>query len=264
MSLAIIGGTGLENLSFIDSAKKQIIKTNYGKALIYRCEIEGNSFIFLPRHGLDHSLPPHLINYRANICALVKVGVKRVLSFCSVGSLDKDIPPGSLVMPEQFIDCTWGRESTFAEPGHNAHVEMTNPFCPSFSDEIAKIAQNINIEMRRDGVYVCTQGPRFETPAEIKAYALWGANLVGMTAVPECPLAREAGLCYASIAVVGNYAAGIAGTLALDEIENISVQKKPQLEAILKTLLSKGEAANCSCRLAKIASCENWDKQVTC
>lgn len=264
MTLAVIGGTGLDDFPFLQSAQKQIIKTNYGKALVYRCQAEGGPFFFLPRHGPEHSLPPHLINYRANICALVKVGVKRTLSLCSVGSLDKDIPPGSMVLCEQFIDRTWGRESTFAEVGNNAHVEMSAPFCPSFTDEIASIARKLDIALLRNGVYICTQGPRLETPAEIRAYAMWGANLVGMTAVPECPLAREAGLCYASLAVVGNYAAGIGGMIDLSEIEKISAQRKPQLAAIINSLLAQGEAPDCSCRLAKIVSCRNWDQSTSC
>ncbi|MGI5891391.1 MAG: S-methyl-5'-thioadenosine phosphorylase [Bacillota bacterium] len=262
MSLGIISGTGLYEFALMSSVQEDVMETPYGQATVYQTDYAGQPVVFLPRHGKRHSVPPHLINYRANIYALVVLGVKEVISLCCVGSLAREMSPGSLVLLEQFIDNTWGRECTFSAEGLVDHVDMTEPYCSRLGQTIMRAAQSRSVEIKTGGVYLCTQGPRFETPAEIKAYALWGANLIGMTGVPEAPLAREAGLCYASLAVVANYAAGMNEEEALDveSISNIMGNEKDSLESILEAILQQRNNSNmgCSCAAAKIAACNNW------
>jgi 5'-methylthioadenosine phosphorylase len=260
MSLGIISGTGLYDFALLAGGQKSLIKTPYGQATVYENDINGRHVVFLPRHGKGHSLPPHLINYRANICALSTLGVRDVLALCCVGSLKSEFGPGSLVLLEQFIDQTWGREMTFAAPGAVDHVDMTVPYCPRLSQSILKAADSCSLAVKTGGIYICAQGPRFETPAEIKAFAAWGANLVGMTGVPEAPLAREAGLCYAALAVVANYAAGLNQEESVDgdEISRIMDREKDHLENILRALISSYEPADCLCAQAKVSACRRW------
>jgi len=248
MVLGVIGGTGLEALPIFSSAVQENIVTPYGEVSLYTTKYKDIELCFLPRHGLTHSVPPHLINYRANIAALSKVGAKQVLAFCSVGSMVESIFPGSLVLMEQFVDATWGREHTFSELGCVGHVEMTNPYCPRLSALAKEAAAADGIKLTPSGVYYCTQGPRFETPAEIRAYAALGCNVVGMTSVPETPLAREAGLCLASIGVVGNYAAGLTAKIDGDDVTAKTRAAEYKICAIIESVASVlTEERSCSC-----------------
>ncbi len=259
MPLGIISGTGLYDLGLSSKSEEIKLKTPYGEVALYKSGAGNKELYFLPRHGIKHTLPPHLINYRANICALSLLGVNQVLAFCSVGSMDNKIPPGSLMLLEQFIDASWGREHTFCEEGSTGHVEMSEPYCPRLNRHLQKVAKKAGLNLPGGGVYLCTQGPRFETPAEIKAYASWGANLVGMTGVPEVSLAREAGLCYASVAVVANYAAGLAKTVDPDEITLATNLQQKNLAGLLELFIEEDYyGAACSCREAKIAPCFKW------
>ena len=255
MVLGVIGGTGLETLPIFYSAVQEDIATPYGEVSLYKTEYKGVELCFLPRHGLMHSVPPHLINYRANIAALSKVKAKQVLSFCSVGSMVESILPGSLVLMEQFVDATWGREHTFLEIGSVGHVEMTHPYCPRLSALSKEAAAANGIKLTTGGVYYCTQGPRFETPAEISFYAALGCTVVGMTSVPETPLAREAGLCLASIGVVGNYAAGLTSKIDSADVTVKTRAAEYKVCAIIESVAAVlTEERNCDCAEAGFIS----------
>ena len=171
----------------------------------------GEGVAFIARHGTGHSIAPHRINYRANIHALLEAGCDRILSVASVGGIGPDCLPGSLVVPDQLIDYTWGREMTFQGEGDPVvHFDFTEPYSPEWRGEVTSALAGLGIGFIDGGTYAATQGPRFETPAEIRRLAADGCSIVGMTGMPEAILAREAGLEYAAICPVGNLAAGIA------------------------------------------------------
>ena len=171
-----------------------------------------HELVFMSRHGRDHGTPPHLVNYRANIWALRELGVRKILATAAVGSLSENIQMGQLVLFDQFLDFTKSRPQTFYEGGQQGvlHVDMTEPYCSTARQVIMKAAEKLGIAVKNGACYVCTEGPRFETPAEIRMFQGFGADVVGMTSVPEVVLARELGMCYASIGMVTNEAAGIA------------------------------------------------------
>ena len=250
MSFAVISGTGLDSLA-VDVLKEEIIvNTSYGDVFLYFCRSYAGSddiWYLLPRHGRQGRTPPHLINYQANIAALKKLDVKQILAFACVGGISGTMRPGTMTMCRQFIDCTYGREGTFSTIGNVAYTDMTEPYCPSLTSLVLSKAAELGITLTDRATYICTQGPRFETAAEIKAYRMWGADVVGMTGVPEVALAREAGICYASLAVVANYAAGIADTVSASGIDEIMSAKLPQATAIVRSLLNHNTQTDCKC-----------------
>lgn len=210
--IGIIGGSGLYNMDMMTRAEEITLDTIYGQASASIGLLEGKPVAFMPRHGAHHTLPPHLINYRANIAALEQIGVKKILATVSVGSLNLDMKPGEMVVLDQFIDFTKRRPLTFYEGGEAGvvHTDMTRPYCDSLREILIRVSGNLKRTVHGHGVYVCTEGPRFETPAEINMFRILGGDVVGMTNVPEVVLAREKGLCYAAVAVVTNFAAGIS------------------------------------------------------
>ena len=204
LKIALIGGTGLYSLEFLDNVEILKVSTIYGETKIRKATVNNSEVFFLPRHGSKHSVPPHLINYRANIAALKFVGVEKVFATAAVGSLNRKMPPGSIVIIDQFIDQTGRRPSTFYD-GDNSpvvHTDFTEPYCPVLRRLLIDECRKAGYTYFDQGTYVATEGPRFETPAEIRAYRHLGGDLVGMTNVPEVVLAREAGLCYATVALV--------------------------------------------------------------
>jgi len=210
--LAIIGGTGLARLKNLSITHRQVIRTPYGEpsgALTFG-EIGGHRVVFIARHGYGHTIPPHEINYRANIWALAEQKVSRVVSVCTVGGIAPDLSPGTIVVPDQIIDYTYSRPHTFFEGGDKpvTHIDFTEPYCPQMRARILTAAQNGKQAVKDGGVYAASQGPRLETAAEINRIAGDGGSMVGMTGMPEAALAREAGLSYAAVAVVANWAAG--------------------------------------------------------
>jgi 5'-methylthioadenosine phosphorylase len=214
MSLAIIGGTGLGELAnLLKNSQREDIKTPYGVAPVVVGEWGKRTVIFLSRHGLDHTIPPHKINYHANIWALKDMGVDNIFASSAVGSLKGEIKPGDFVLVDQFIDFTKGRRGTFfdstTEKVH--YTDVTEPYNARLRTLLAQAAGEKAVRLHHSGVYVCTEGPRFETPAEIVAFQKLGGDVVGMTGVPEVVLANELEISYASLAVATNYAAGIAG-----------------------------------------------------
>jgi 5'-methylthioadenosine phosphorylase len=188
-----------------------IVATTYGEAALLRGRGENNDLLFLPRHGLKHSLPPHKINYRANIQALADLGVRYVLAAYAVGSINRQVPPLGLVAVDDILDFTGGREATFFDGGNNGvkHIDMTSPFCPRLREALLENAPRHALAIRSTGTYVCTNGPRLETPAEIRMFRKLGADVVGMTLVPELILAKERELCSAAVCFSINWAAGM-------------------------------------------------------
>lgn len=213
--IGIIGGTGIS--SILNKGEERIIDTKYGKSKVL---IDRESdVVLLFRHGAEHNTPPHKINYLANICALKTLGVERILALSSVGSLREDVVPGDFLIPNDFLEFTKARKSTFydGDDGKVVHVDVTEPYCPELKEVTKEILKKRNYNFK-EGVYVCTEGPRFETKTEIQIYKNWG-HVVGMTAYPEVVLAREMEICYTSICNISNYAAGISkNVLTVDEV----------------------------------------------
>jgi 5'-methylthioadenosine phosphorylase len=232
---AIIAGTGMSKL--FELLKKQDLKTLYGYVTIYGVKDQNNLF-FLPRHGMNYSVPPHKINYRANIFALNTEGITDVIATNAVGSLRKKLSPGSFVLPDQILDFTKNRISTFFE-GENGHVVFTDvsqPYSEKVRSAIIKASKRLQIKVYSKATYVCTEGPRYETPAEIRAFKILGADIVGMTSAPEVFLAKELGIEYATIAMITNYAAGMVRSVSHNLI--LDVMRKSQEKAKLLILES--------------------------
>ncbi len=210
--LAIIGGTGLTSLKDLEIIRREVMHTPYGEpsAPLVFGEMAGNEVMFLPRHGAGHTIPPHKINYRANLWALKESGAEQVIAVNAVGGIREDMGPGRLVVPDQIIDYTWSRINTYFEEGltNVTHIDFTEPYCESLRQQLQNCAAEIQLKVIGEGTYAATQGPRLETAAEINRLERDGCDLVGMTGMPEAALARELELCYASIAVVANMAAG--------------------------------------------------------
>lgn len=211
--MAIIGGTGLADLADLSDTRRRVVRTPYGDpscALTFG-RIGGTDIVFLARHGYGHTIAPHQINYRANIWALREVGAERIVAVATVGGIRQAFGPGQIIIPDQIIDYTHGRPSTFFEGPDAAvtHVDFTEPYAPGLRRMLLDSAACAGITVHDGGCYGCTQGPRLETAAEIRRMARDGCDLVGMTGMPEALLARELGLPYACIAVVANHAAGL-------------------------------------------------------
>ena len=255
MSLAIIGGTGIDEMKEFISEKAISVSTRFGSADIIEGRYADSSLFFVPRHGLDHSIPPSRINYRAQIAALKKLGVERVIGVCAVGSLSKDLHPGSFAVLRDFIDLTKRREDTFFDvPGEPVvHTDFTYPYCPFISDALVQSCIDASVSYEPNAVYVGVEGPRYESPAEIKLYGFWGAHVIGMTNLPEVVLAREAGLCYGAIGIVTNFASGIGDVaLAHNDVRLAVASASDVLRDILHNSLNRILTnSTCTCRLNK-------------
>ena len=210
--LAIIGGSGLTNLANLEITHRQVIRTPYGEPSgpLTFGRIRSQEIIFLARHGYGHTIPPHEVNYRANLWALQSQGVKDVVAVNSVGGIHAALAPGVIAVPEQILDYTYGRKHTFFEGSDRpvTHVDFTHPYCESLRQRCISAANLANVPLVSNGTYAAVQGPRLETKAEIDRFERDGATMVGMTGMPEAGLARELELCYAAIAVVANHGAG--------------------------------------------------------
>ena len=221
--LAIIGGTGLTRLQSLEITHKEVRHTPFGEpsAPFTYGRLEGKEVIFLPRHGAGHTIPPHRINYRANIWALANIGVTQVIGMAAVGGIRADMGPAKVVVPDQIVDYTWGRSHTFFEQDltHVTHIDFSDPYCEELRQSLIAAGREAGVEVIGEGAYGATQGPRLETAREIARMERDGCDLVGMTGMPEAALAREVGLCYACCAVVANWAAGKqAGPITMEEI----------------------------------------------
>lgn len=253
--IGIIGGSGLYNIEGIVIKEKIALSTPYGEPSdsYIIADFSGISMVFLPRHGESHSIPPHKINYRANIWGFKKLGVERIIATGATGSIDALMSPGTIIVPDQIIDMTSGREATFFNGEEGVvHIDFTEPYCPDLRNTIIEAGNALGINLRKSGTYLCTNGPRLETKAEIEFYSQIRADIVGMTAMPEACLAREAEICYASIAIVTNYAAGITGKkLTTNEvIENMNKANSVLKNLLKKTLSFLPQIRKCSCKEA--------------
>ena len=224
--IGIIGGTGLTRIRELKIIKRQVVHTPFGEpsGFFTRGELFGHEIIFLARHGYSHHIPPHKVNYRANIWALQDLGVERIIAFNAVGGITDEMQPETIVIPHQIIDYTHGREQTFFE-GENSsgvtHIDFTEPYCSQTRAALINAAGKAGVPVVERAVYAATQGPRLETAAEIDKLERDGCSIVGMTGMPEAALARERGLSYAACAIVANRAAGRGeGEITLEIIEH--------------------------------------------
>lgn len=208
---------------------------------------------FLPRHGKEHVIPPHKVPYKANLAALKSLGVRHVIGTCVVGSLRKEIEPGTFIIPNQFINLTWGRDDTFDIDHQFVHLPMAQPYCEHIRSIIVRELKAINVPCQAKGNVVVIQGPRFSTIAESKMYALWGGDIVNMTQYPECYFARELGLCYATIATVTDYDVGVPSAISMqprsmEKVLAIFHRNTTQtVELLGKLALCSEELITCNC-----------------
>jgi 5'-methylthioadenosine phosphorylase len=205
--LGVIGGSGLYDLPGLERVESVAVDTPFGEPsdAIVRGVLGGTTLLFLPRHGRGHRIPPHAINYRANVCALKKLGAGQVVSLSAVGSMREDVHPGDVVVVDQFYDLTKRRVSTFFERGIAAHVGFSDPVDAALAQALAGAAERAGARVHRGGTYICIEGPQFSTRAESTIYRSWGVSVIGMTALPEAKLAREAELPYATLALATDY-----------------------------------------------------------
>ena len=205
--LGIIGGSGVYEIDGLKNKQWKKVPSSFGEPsdeLLFG-ELNGQKMVFLPRHGRGHRIPPSEINYRANIDALKRAGVTELISVSAVGSLKEELKPGMFVIVDQFIDRTFARKKSFFSSGLVAHVSMANPVCNRLGNHIQRTAKSIGIEVVRGGIYIAMEGPQFSSIAESALYRSWGCDVVGMTNMPEAKLAREAEICYVSVAMVTDY-----------------------------------------------------------
>ena len=238
--LAIIGGTGLTQLANLEITHRQVMRTPYGEpsGAITFGRLRQYEVMFLARHGYGHTIPPHEVNYRANLWALHEQGATRVVSVASVGGIHADLSPGVILVPDQIIDYTYGRAATYFDGRDRpvTHIDFTQPYNPELRQELLDAAQQAGETCRNGGVYAATQGPRLETAAEINRLERDGADMVGMTGMPEASLAKELGLKYATIAVVANHAAGRGSSRDGVHLESISVVVQPAMARVRNIL----------------------------
>ena len=253
--VGVIGGSGLYQIEGLQHVKELDLNTPFGKPSdkFIRGSFGETELLFLPRHGRGHRRLPTEINFRANIFAMKKLGVERIISVSAVGSLQERIAPGHVVIPDQFIDRTTQRPSTFFGKGIVAHVSLADPFCKELSRELAEAANLAGATIHQSGTYLCMEGPQFSTRAESHLYRNWGADIIGMTNLQEAKLAREAEICFATLALATDYDCWneSAGDVEIDHVltvlqQNVDLAKKTIRQAI-KNL---GAARTCSCASA--------------
>jgi len=245
--VAIIGGSGLETL--LEDAEQIRVGTPYGlPPPISTGEVGEKSVAFLPRHGVHHSIPPHKVNYRANIYALFEMGVKRIVATNAVGAINVDFKPGDLVVPHDLVDFTKFRQLTFYDDAPVTHVDMSQPFCPEVRALLIEMMKKRGVQVWNRAVLVCTEGPRFETPAEIEMFRRLGCDVVGMTVASEAVLARELEMCYATVCFVSNMAAGIQQQLTAHEVAEVAKEKIPIIQQVLReTIKHLPQSRRCPC-----------------
>lgn len=252
--IGLIGGTGVYDPTLLSGISEEILSTEYGAVKVKIGQYKGTEVAFVARHGEDHAVPPHKINYRANIMAMKELGVERIIATGAVGSLNLEMQPGEFVLVDQFLDFTKTRVQTFFDDSERGvvHIDMTEPYCLELRKIIANAAMTLELPVKTSGTYVCTEGPRFETPAEIKMYSFLGGDLVGMTSVPEVVLAREAQICYSTIAMVTNYAAGISPT-PLTHAEVVAAMRRNNenlRRIVMRTIEIIPQERKCECQNA--------------
>ncbi len=239
IGVAVITGTGMDGKFSVTA--RRVLKTRYGSVLLGTAEADERPFFVLARHGARHGIPPHRINYRANIAALAQLGVRMVIGTSAVGSMKPDFGVGQLGLIEQFIDFTKGRPSTFFDTKAR-HTDMTNPYDRGLGEVLVGAAKKLGMGLQTGLVYVCAEGPRYESAAEIRMFRSMGGDVVGMTGVPEVVLARELGLRYASIAIATNWAAGIQEIVDNEEVVSVMKETGERVRRLVESAIVSLEA----------------------
>lgn len=253
MRFGVIAGSGFGQTLPLQGAEKISVKTKFGEAVCLLGKLSGREVVFLWRHGEGHRLPPHKINYRANVLAMKQLGVRAVLATAATGTLRRDLPPGSILVPDQLLDWTKQRPLTLFE-GDGApvvHIDVTQPFCPTLRQRLLQGARELGVQIVEGGCYVCGEGPRYETAFEVKVLAQLGGDVAGMTAGTEAVLFREAEICYAVLAIVTNWGAGLAQQpLTHSEVEAMMRQKLPTVAQIFERTIATFDFPDCPCQHA--------------
>ncbi len=255
--IGIFGGTGIYDSGLLSETKEITVDTPFGKTSdsITVGIFKGKKVAFMPRHGKKHTIPPHLINFRANIWAFKEMGIKRVIAPSAVGSLKKELKPSDFVLPSQFLDFTKSRKNSFFEENKVIHISVADPFCPELQNAVSEAAKKMHLKIHKNCTYVCIEGPRFSTKAESKFYKeVVGADIIGMTLVPECQLAREAQMCYVSISTVTDYDVWAEKPVTAKEVmetltKNIEITKK--ILSILLDFIPQKRSCNCEKALSE-------------
>ncbi len=251
--IGIFGGTGIYDSGLLKESENVDIDTPYGKTSdsITVGLYKERKVAFMPRHEKKHTIPPHMINYRANIWAFKELGVKRIIAPSAVGSLKEEILPGHFALPTQFLDFTKSREGSFSNDGRVIHISVADPFCPELQKTIFNVANNQNITLHKDCTYVCIEGPRFSTKAESKFFRTTSADIIGMTLVPECQLAREAQLCYVSISTVTDYDVWAEKPVTAKEVFETLSKNVEAIKKMLSVLIEEiPKTRQCKCEKA--------------
>jgi 5'-methylthioadenosine phosphorylase len=255
-SIGIIGGSGVYDIAGLENKRWEKVESSFGEPsdeLLFG-ELNGVKLAFLPRHGRGHKIPPSEINFRANIDALKRVGVTDVISVSAVGSLREHLKPGTFVIVDQFIDRTFAREKSFFGTGLVAHVSMAHPVCKRLGDHIEAAAQAAGINALRGGTYLVMEGPQFSSLAESELYRQWGCDVIGMTNMPEAKLAREAELCYATVAMVTDYDCWHPDHdhVTVDQIIKVLLENADKAKTLVKQVVPRvgrdSKACDCGCR----------------
>ena len=248
--IGIIGGTGVYDPGMIKNLKKIKVHTPFGRAsdLIIIGTFNGRKVAFIPRHGPNHEIPPHKVNSRANIWALKKIGVTRIIAPSAVGSLREDYKPGEFVIADQIIDRTKGRADTYYEEGQVCHISLADPFCDELREILITGAKKLKLDCHSRGTYVCIQGPRFSTKAESNMFRLWGADIIGMTVYPECALARELELCYATVTTITDYDVWAEKPVTAEEVIETMRKNIGNLRNLISNVITNiPKVRHCSC-----------------
>ena len=251
--IGIFGGTGIYDSGLLENPQEIDIDTPYGKPSdkITIGIFNGRKIAFLPRHGKKHTIPPHMINFKANIWAFKELGITRIIAPSAVGSLKEEFEPGHFALPTQFLDFTKSRDGSFSEDGRVIHISVADPFCPELQSSILQVIENQDMKIHKDCTYVCIEGPRFSTKSESKFYRTTGAEIIGMTLVPECQLAREAQMCYASISTVTDYDVCADKPVTAKEVIETLTKNVEKTKNILTELIDKiPKTRSCSCEKA--------------
>jgi len=253
VEIGIFGGTGIYDSGLLENTQEIDIDTPYGKPsdTITVGTFKGRKIAFLPRHGKKHSIPPHKINFKANIWAFKELGITRIIAPSAVGSLKEEFEPGHFALPTQFLDFTKSRDGSFSDNGKVIHISVADPFCPELQTSILNTTDNQDLKMHKDCTYVCIEGPRFSTKAESKFFRTTGADIIGMTLVPECQLAREAQICYASISTVTDYDVWADKPVTAKEVIATLSKNVEKTKKVLTELIDKiPKTRSCSCAKA--------------
>ncbi len=253
VEIGIFGGTGIYDSDLLENPQEVDIDTPYGKPsdTITVGMFKGRKIAFLPRHGKKHTIPPHMINFKANIWAFKELGVTRIIAPSAVGSLKEELEPGHFALPSQFLDFTKSRDGSFSEEGRVIHISVADPFCSELQSSILQVTEKQDLKMHKDSTYLCIEGPRFSTKAESKFYRTTGADIIGMTLVPECQLAREAQICYASISTVTDYDVWAEKPVTAKEVLETLSKNVEKTKVVLTELIDKiPKTRSCSCAKA--------------